>query len=127
MCVWAFTYQATLGAAAWPIISEVPTSALRSSTTSLCVITNGFANACWALALPYAVNPDEGNLGGKVGFLFGSVLFLCSIFIWFYYPETKGRTFLEIEHLFQNNVKPRKFHSTNLNAHRALAMDGTSA
>lgn len=32
MCVWAFTYQATIGAVAWPIISQVPTSTVRAAT-----------------------------------------------------------------------------------------------
>lgn len=114
MACWAFTYQATIGAAAWPIITEVPTSSLRAATTSLCVMVNGGSNALWSFALPYAVNPDQGNLQGKVGFLFGGSLFLCTIFIWFFYPETKNRTFNEIDELFGRGVNPRHFQKVDL-------------
>jgi hypothetical protein len=53
------------------------------------------------------VNPDKANLRGKVGFVFGGACALGTLWSWFYVPELKGRTFQEIDYLFQHKVKPR--------------------
>ncbi|KAF4622767.1 hypothetical protein G7Y89_g14257 [Cudoniella acicularis] len=66
MGVWSFMYQATIGAVAWPIVSEVATSSLRGHTQSLATMTTGITGAVAGVLLPFAVNPDQGNLGGKI-------------------------------------------------------------
>lgn len=114
MAVWSFVYQATLGAVAWPIASEAATSRLRAPTQALATMMNGLSSCIWSFSLPYAINPDEGNLGGKIAFIFGSVLAGCAIFIFFLIPETKGRSFVEIDELWAKGVSARKFKETNL-------------
>lgn len=107
-------YQATLGAVAWPIAAEAPTSRLRAPTQALATMTNGFSSAIWAMSLPYALNPDQGNLGGKIAFIFTAVLGLSTIFIFFAVPETKNRSYIEIDELWKQGIPPRKFKETNL-------------
>jgi hypothetical protein len=36
------------------------------------------------------------------------------VFVWFFYPETKGRSFEELDALFSRGVKPRHFARTQL-------------
>jgi Sugar (and other) transporter len=114
MAIWSFTYQSTIGSVAWPIVTEVSKSSLRSHTQSLATITNGIVGAISGVCLPFAVNPDRGNMGGKVGFVYGTLLGLSCIGVWMYYPETKGRTFAEIDRLFEMRVAPRDFQKTRL-------------
>lgn len=64
--------------------------------------------------LPFAVNPDQGNMGGKIAFIYGSILAVSCLGVWQFYPETKGRTFKEIDRLFEMGVKPRDFEKTVL-------------
>lgn len=64
--------------------------------------------------LPFAVNPDQGNLGGKIAFIFAGFLGVSCAGVWLYYPETKGRTFAEIDRLFEMRVPPRQFGSKKL-------------
>ncbi|PVH84991.1 general substrate transporter [Cadophora sp. DSE1049] len=114
MAVWSFVYQATIGSCAWPIISENPTSRLRSPTQALATMMNGLSGAIWAFALPYAVNPDQGNMGGKIAFVFGGILIFAVVFIFFMIPESKGRTYVEMDELWSRGIPPRKFVSTQL-------------
>jgi hypothetical protein len=107
-------YQATLGAAAWPITTENATSRLRAPTQAVATMVNGLSSAIWAMSLPYAINPDQGNLGGRVAFIFAGVLALCVILIFFMVPETKGRTYTEIDELWSRGIPPRKFKETTL-------------
>ena len=38
------------------------------------------------------MNPNEANLGGYVGFIFGGLAFAGTIWAYVFIPETKGRT-----------------------------------
>jgi SP family general alpha glucoside:H+ symporter-like MFS transporter len=58
---------------------------------------------------PYFINPDQMNWGGKVMFLFvGAELFIITG-LWFCQPETKNRTYADIELLYAAGVPPRQF------------------
>jgi hypothetical protein len=89
MAIWAFSYQASIGAAGYTLMSEVPTSSLRGITQSMATAMNGLSGSIWSFCLPYLINPDEAALGGNVAFIFFGLLVFCSTFVFFYYPETK--------------------------------------
>ncbi|KAH7112489.1 general substrate transporter [Dendryphion nanum] len=114
MAFWAFMYQASIGSVGYTMMAEVPTSHLRGIVQSMATMVNGLANAIWSLSLPYMINPDEANMGGKVAFIFFALLLLGDAFAFFYYPETKGRSFEEIDELFERGISPRQFASTKL-------------
>jgi hypothetical protein len=114
MAIWGFVYQSTIGAGAWPIAAENATSRLRASTQALCTMMNGLSGTIWAFALPYAINPDEGNLGGKIGFIFGATLVVATVFIYFFIPETINRTYVEIDELWARKIAPNKFKQTHI-------------
>lgn len=112
--IWAFTYQGTIGSAAWVISSENATSRLRSPTQSLVTVTSGLSSCIWSFSLPYAINPDQGNLGGKIDFIYGAVMVLSFIFIWVMIPETAGRTFIEIDELYRRGSPAWKWSQTQI-------------
>ncbi|RDW95116.1 general substrate transporter-1 [Coleophoma crateriformis] len=114
MGVWSLVYQGTVGSAAWPIIAENATSRLRAPTQALATMMNGLSGSIWAFCLPYAVNPDQANMGGKIAFVFGGILVFAIVFIFFFIPETKGRTYIEIDELWNRGIAPRRFQSTVL-------------
>lgn len=62
------------------------------------------------------MNPEEWNLKGYTGFVWGGCAWL--VFIWAYFrlPETKGRTFHELDILFAKNISARKFATTDVDA-----------
>jgi hypothetical protein len=55
------------------------------------------------------INPDAGNLGGKVGFIFLGTGLFAAIGGWYLYPETKGISFERLDELYALGVKPRHF------------------
>lgn len=114
-------YQGTLGAVAWPIASETATTRLRAPTQALATVVNGLSSAIWSFSLPYAINPDQGNLEGKIAFIFFAVMVVSVVYIFFMVPETKGRSFLEIEQLWAKGVPPRRFEETEI---VILSVDG---
>ncbi|KAF3913382.1 hypothetical protein ABW20_dc0107086 [Dactylellina cionopaga] len=106
--IYAFVYFLTIGAIAFVLLGEVSSPALRASTAALATATQSILGLIFSFAIPYMVNPDEGNLKGKVGFVFGGLAAVATIGSFWYVPELKGRTFAEIDQMFQMRVPPRK-------------------
>ncbi|KAJ4508074.1 hypothetical protein HRR83_005655 [Exophiala dermatitidis] len=116
MCViYAFVYFLTLGAIAFVLLGEVSSLALRARTTALATATQAALGIALQVAIPYMVNPDAGNLKGKVGFVFGGTSLIATILSIWYIPELKGRTYGEIDTMFINRVPPRHMGSHILN------------
>lgn len=112
--VYAFVYTASLGAMAFAILGEASSTSLRAPTIALATATQAIAGIVFNFAIPYMVNPDEGDLKGKVGFIFGGLAAIASAWSFFYVPELKARTFDEIDRMFQAKVPPRKMGSYQL-------------
>jgi hypothetical protein len=106
--IYAFFYFATIGAMAFAILSEASSTSLRASTMSLATATQAVMGIAMNFAIPYMVNPDEANLKGKVGFIFGGLALIATAWSFFYVPELKGRTFEEIDRMFALRVPIRK-------------------
>ena len=109
--IYAFVYFGTIGAMAFAILGETSSTALRARTTALATATQALFGIAMNFAIPYMVNPDEGNMKGKVGFVFGGLALFGTIGSFFYVPELNGRTFNEIDTMFFNRVPPRKMGS----------------
>ena len=106
--IYAFIYFLTIGAMAFAILGETSSSALRAKTTALATATQACFGIVMNTAIPYMVNPNEANLKGKVGFVFGGLALIGTVGSFFYVPELKGRTFFEIDAMFFDRVPPRK-------------------
>jgi hypothetical protein len=109
--VYSFIYFATLGAMAFAILGEVSSTSLRAPTIAIATATQAAIGTLFNSVIPYMINPDEGNLRGKVGFIFGGLSFVAMVWSFLYVPELKGRRFDEIDYMFQNKVPPRKMGS----------------
>lgn len=109
--VYAFVYFMTIGAMAYAILGEASSTRLRAKTMALATATQAVCGIIMNVAIPYMVNPDEGNLKGKVGFIFGGLSVFGTFGAWYYVPELKGKTFDEIDRLFAAKVPPRKMGS----------------
>jgi len=106
--VYAFIYFLTIGAMAFAILGETSSTVLRAKVVSLATATQAVCGLVVNIVVPYLVNPDEANLRGKVGFIFGGLALVATVGSWMYVPELKGKTFDEIDRLFASKVPPRK-------------------
>ncbi|RDW93464.1 uncharacterized protein DSM5745_00786 [Aspergillus mulundensis] len=98
--IYNFVYFATIGSMAYTILGETSSAALRAKTSGLAAATQSILGVAMNFANPYMVNPDEGNLQGKVGFVFGALCAVACVWSFFYIPELKGRSIDEIDQLF---------------------------
>ncbi|KAF9883016.1 hypothetical protein FE257_004329 [Aspergillus nanangensis] len=103
------------GFSVWPasyvVGAEASSLTLRAKTQGLGWFINGLSNGVFGMVLPYIFNPDEGNLLGKTGFVYMGLCLIGLAVTWFYVPEMKNRTTMEIDHMFQLGLDARKFKS----------------
>ncbi|WQF83357.1 Putative major facilitator, sugar transporter, major facilitator superfamily [Colletotrichum destructivum] len=111
MLIWNFAYDLSVGPICFVLISEASATRLRSKTIALATAAQGVIGIIMTVAIPYMINPDEANMQGKLGFFFGGLACLCFIWAWFRVPETKGRTYEELDILFEQRVPARDFKS----------------
>ncbi|KAH9939513.1 maltose permease [Amylocystis lapponica] len=119
--VYNFIYQTGIGPLGYVIFAEVSSAKLRSKTVGLGILTNSLCGMVMNIVIPYLVNPDEANLGGKVGFIFGGLAAVGTVWAYLYIPETKNRTVDEIDLLFERGVSARHFADYNLNEEDPVA------
>lgn len=62
------------------------------------------------------INPLNGNLKGKCGFVWFVTTSMVLLWAVFRLPESKDRTYEELDVLFAKKVKPWKFSSHQFNA-----------
>jgi hypothetical protein len=55
------------------------------------------------------LSDQDAGWGQKIGLFFGGLAFCFLLPCFFLYPETKGRSYAEIDELFERGVSPRRF------------------
>ncbi|KAI1504748.1 general substrate transporter [Biscogniauxia marginata] len=109
MTIWGLLYQATIGAVAYAVGGETPSPAHRQKTYSINIMSATAVSCAVLQAMPYLINPDQANLGGKICFVFFAPSVPMCVYLYFCLPEMKGRNYVELEEMFQNRVPARKF------------------
>lgn len=89
--------------------SELPTQRLRSYTMSYAIGWGQATAVVTTLALPQITARDAGNLAAKAYLIFGGCMLVITILAFFLLPETRGRTFFEIDQLYANRVPARQW------------------
>jgi len=108
-------YFLTVGPVCFTIVPEVPAARLRNKTVAVaraaynvCGIGAGFLN-------PATLNPLAWNLKARGGFVWSGFAILSVIWVFFRLPETKDRTPLELDTLFERKIRTRAFKTTQIN------------
>lgn len=109
-----FLYGFGVGSSYPVIASEVSTIRLRDKTQSLGFFVQFLFNWGFNYAVPYMYSADEGDLGGKVGFIFGTLSVIAFAVMWVEIPEMKDLTYAQLDLLFEHRAATRKFQRTLL-------------
>ncbi len=114
MDVWTFVYQMTVGPICFVVISEISATRLRNRTIAVATAAQATASILLTIAMPYMLNSNQADWGGKTGFLFGFLSALSLAWCHFRLPESQGKTYRELDILFQMQVPARQFRDYDL-------------
>ncbi|KAK6199587.1 maltose permease [Scheffersomyces amazonensis] len=114
LLIYTFIYDLTVGPICYAIVAEIPSAKLRTKTVMLSRNLYNISNIVVGIITPYMLNPTEWNWRAKTGFFWAGFSITAAIWCWFELPETKDRTFAELDLLFEDRVAARKFVSTEV-------------
>ncbi|KAI1098765.1 sugar transporter [Jackrogersella minutella] len=114
MLVWALCYQLTVGTVCYSLVAEISTRRLQIKTVVLGRILYNIVGIICGVLTPYMLNPSAWDWGNYAGFFWAGSCFLCFVYAYFRVPEPAGRTFAELDLLFEQNISARKFASTDV-------------
>ncbi|KAJ5620937.1 general substrate transporter [Penicillium lagena] len=112
--VWLAIYSITLGPQSFALAAEISATRVRSQTLSLARNAYICMNLITGLIEPYLINPTAANLKGKTAFVWMGIATLSIIWCIFRLPETKGRTYEELDILFEKGTPAWKFKSADI-------------
>ncbi|KAI9810820.1 MAG: hypothetical protein M1827_006027 [Pycnora praestabilis] len=101
ICIYIFFFASTWGPGAWVVIGEIFPLPIRSRGVALSTASNWLWNCIIGIITPYMVGTDEGNLGAKVFFIWGSLCVCCFVYAYFLIPETKGLSLEQVDRMLE--------------------------
>ncbi|KAL3470884.1 general substrate transporter [Aspergillus californicus] len=93
------------------VAGEVSASRLRAKSQGLAFAFQAIVGTVWTIVLPYMFNKDQGNMGGHIGWVFFGMTVLMFLAVYFDVPGTKGRTFHQLDLMFEREIPSRHFES----------------
>ncbi|KAK8104478.1 General alpha-glucoside permease [Apiospora kogelbergensis] len=109
MITWSMLYTGSLGCFGWAVAQETAAQSTRPKTIAFALIWQQLTALMLSSVFPFFINPDELNWGGKIMFLFVGAEVFILLGLYFTQPETKNRTYAELELLYANKIPARKF------------------
>lgn len=110
--IFVFTYDFTIGPLTYCIVGEVSSTRLRSKTVGLARNSYNVVGVVVGILNTYMVNATAWNLKGRAAFVWAGTSLACTIWCYFRLPEMKGRSYRELDILFERRVPARQFRKT---------------
>ncbi|CAD0096701.1 unnamed protein product, partial [Aureobasidium vineae] len=109
--IYTFVYDMTV---AYSLVAEISSTRLRNKTVVLARNLYNITGVVANVLTPHMLNPDAWGWGAKAGFFWAGTGALCAVWTYFRVPEPKGRTYAEMDMLFDAKISARKFSQTNV-------------
>lgn len=107
--LFTFVFQGTIAPLGWAIPAEIGSTTLRQKTIVLARNAYYICSTVGGILNSYMLNPTAWNLSGYMTFFWAGTSFFTVIWAYFRLPETKGRSYEELNLLFAKNIPARKF------------------
>lgn len=112
--IWKLFYSMTVGPICYAIIAETSAIKLRPQTVVIARNTYVITQITCGILNPYMLNPREWAWSGKAGFFWAGTGGLVALWAYFRLPETRDRSYADLDVLFEQKVSARKFKETQV-------------
>ncbi|KAJ5949167.1 hypothetical protein N7454_000751 [Penicillium verhagenii] len=112
--VFAFVYDSTVGPVCYSLVAEMSSTRLRAKTIVLARNFYNIAGLVTNVLINYQLTSTAWNWGAKAAFFWLGTCFLCFVWTFFRLPEPKGRSYSELDILFDQKVPARQFKHTRV-------------
>jgi SP family general alpha glucoside:H+ symporter-like MFS transporter len=109
LVVFISIYQSTVGPITYSLVAEIPSTRLRQKSVALARNVFNISSIVCNILTTQQLNVSAWDWGAKAGFFWAGSIALCLIWVFFRLPEPRGRTYAELDLLFEQRVSARKF------------------
>ncbi|KIW09858.1 hypothetical protein PV08_11959 [Exophiala spinifera] len=114
LMIYTFVYDFTIGPVCYALVADIPSTRLKIKTVVLARNLYNVGGIINNTLMPRMLLNTEWNWGAKTGFFWAGACALLFVYMYFRLPEPKGRTYGEMDVLFENKVSARKFRTANV-------------
>ena len=121
-----FIFDSGVGPVVYSLVSEIPSARERAFTIVFARICYNTCQIWVGEIISYQLNPTAWNWREYSAFFWAGMALLCSVWVFFRVPETKGRSFCRARHALcekrpppVSSAKPMSIHSTRTSIPRA--------
>lgn len=100
LLLYSFGWSLGYAPLAYVVAAELPSPDLREYTLRVGYTLKLVMEFVVSFTYPYLEDADKANLGGRLGFIYGSIAFLGVLFSIFLVPETKNLELEEMDAMF---------------------------
>ena len=124
LLVFTFAFDLMVGPICYSLVSELSSTRLRAKSVALARNVYNVGGLVVNVLVNYQLTSTAWDWGAKSAFFWAGVCFCCVVWVFFRLPEPKGRTYVELDVLFANNVSARKFASTEVDIVQESVVSG---
>ena len=100
-----FIYDLTVGPVCYCLVAEMSSTRLRAKSVVLARSLYNIGGIVNAFIVPRQLSREEWNWGAKTGLFWAGVNAFLILWTFFRLPEPKGRTYGELDVLFEHKVR----------------------
>ncbi|EFQ31433.1 sugar porter family MFS transporter [Colletotrichum graminicola] len=114
LVLFTFVYDFTVGPVTYSLVSELSSTRLKNKTIVLARAAYNASNIFVNVMTNYQLSSTAWDWGARTALFWAGTCLLSSVWAYFRVPEPKGRTYAELDLLFEHGVSARKFAGTKV-------------
>ncbi|KIW37239.1 uncharacterized protein PV06_10582 [Exophiala oligosperma] len=114
LVVFTFVYDFTVGPVTYSLVSELSSTRLKAKTIVLARAAYNASNIFVNVMTNYQLSSTAWDWSSRAAFFWAGSCLLSAVWVFFRLPEPKGRTYAELDILFERRISARKFASTKI-------------
>ncbi|KAL2672120.1 hypothetical protein Neosp_012818 [[Neocosmospora] mangrovei] len=114
LIVFTFVYDFTVGPVTYSLISELSSTRLKAKTIVMARAAYNASNIFVNVMTNYQLSSTAWNWGARTAYFWAGTCLVSAIWVFFRLPEPKGRTYAELDILFEKKIAARKFAKTQI-------------
>lgn len=114
LLILTFSYDLAVGPVCYSLVSELSSTRLRAKSIVLARNTYNMGGIIVNILTNYQLTPTAWNWGAKTGFFWAGSCLICITWAFFRLPEPNGRTYAELDILFERRIPARMFKHTKV-------------
>jgi SP family general alpha glucoside:H+ symporter-like MFS transporter len=123
LIIFTFCYDITVGPVTYSLVSELSSTRLKAKTIVLARCLYNISNIVVNVLTNYQLNSTAWNWGARCAYFWAGTCLVGLVWAFFRLPEPKGRTYEELDLLFERGISARKFASTVVDPYEGEAIE----